>query len=131
MNFLTEKDDIDLWGDETIWSTDSYGEAGGGVNSRVNNKTGFNKGVQTVLIVNCNQISPCAYMHRHKLPSKPPVWTVMGNIEVENIMKNIKPIIKGEGRYIKNIQKVSTFYLQQLLQRGKEYRLAWARRIWC
>ena len=60
---------------------------------------------QTVLIGNVNIYRPYAYMHRHKLHRNPPGLTVMGNIEVNNIMEDLNPIIKGEGRDRNKISK--------------------------
>ena len=93
-----EGDDSDLCGDETIRVTDSCGESLSGVTDRVKNKPGVTKIGQTVLIGNVNRYRPYAYMHRHKLHRNPPGLTVMGNIEVNNIMEGLNPIIKVEGR---------------------------------
>ena len=85
-DFLTEEADLDLCGDEIIWATPSYCELGAGVTGRVKNNPGVNKVGQSVLLGNVTHIRQCSYMHRHKLHRKPPGWTVMGNIEVKNIM---------------------------------------------
>ena len=98
-----EEVDLDLCGDNISLSTDSYGETGVGVNGRVKNKPGETKIGRTILIGNVNSARLCAYMHRHKLHRKPPGWMVMDNIEVNNILEDIKPMIKGEGGYRKNL----------------------------
>ena len=62
VNFLTEEDNLDLCGDETIWSTDSYSEARAGVTISVNNKPVVTKWVQTVILSDVSHIRPRAYM---------------------------------------------------------------------
>ena len=101
MKVLAQEADLELCGDKTSWSTASYGDAGAGVTGRVKKKSGVTKGGQNVLISNVNHIKKPAYVQRHKLKSKPPGWTVMGNIEMKNIMKDLKTTIKEESRYRK------------------------------
>ena len=66
---------------------------GGGVTGRVKNKSGVTKGGQNVLLGNVNIISTHVYMHRQMIYRKPPDWKVMGDIEVENIMEYLNPMI--------------------------------------
>ena len=67
----------------------------------VKNKPVVTKGVQNFLLRNVNHISPRAYIHRHNLQMNSPGWMVMGNIEVENLMEDLNPMIQGEGIDIK------------------------------
>ena len=67
MIFLIEEAGIDLCGDDTIWNTALYGEAGVGVTGRVNIKPVVNKGDQTHHIGNSNSTIPREYMHRHNI----------------------------------------------------------------
>ena len=97
MNFLTKESYIYLCGENTIWDTASYGEAGSGVTGRLKNNPGVTKGGQTVLLVNLNNISLCAYIRRHKLHSNPPGCTVMGNIELNNHIEGLNPMIQKIG----------------------------------
>ena len=96
MNFLTKEAYIYLCGENTIWDTASYGEAGSGVTGRFKKNTGVTKGGQTVLLVNFNNISLCAYIRRHKLHSNPPGCAVMGNIELNNHIEGLNPVIQEE-----------------------------------
>ena len=75
----------------------SYSETGAVITSRFKNKPGGTKIGQTVLIGNENSSRLCAYMHRHEMHSNPPSWMMMGNIDVKNLMEDIKPMNKGEG----------------------------------
>ena len=68
-------------------------KAGAGVTGRVKNKSGVTKGGQNVLLGNVNIIRTHVYMHRQMLYMKPPDWKVMGDIEAENIMEYLKPMI--------------------------------------
>ena len=72
MQFLTEKSDIDLHGDETNRNTASYGELGSCVTVRFNKNIGVTKGYQAVIFSNVNCVRPCAYFRRHRLHRKPP-----------------------------------------------------------
>ena len=85
-----EEADFGLCGDKTFWATDSYGESGECVIGRVNNNHGVTKGGQTVFLRHFNRIGLHAYMHRHKLHMKIPVCTMMGKIEVKNLIEDIK-----------------------------------------
>ena len=65
----------------------------GQVTGRVNNKPVVTKGGQNFLLIYFNCISRCEYMQRKNIHRKSSVWVVMGNIEVNNIMGGIKPMI--------------------------------------
>ena len=104
MNYLTEENNYDLCGDSTSWYTDSRGETGSGVPCRVKNNPGLTKRCQNVLIRDANHIRPREYIHRKKLHRKLPGMTVMGNIDVKNLMEVLNHMIQGESRYLKNLK---------------------------
>ena len=90
----TQEADIDLFGDETIWATSSYGESGKGVTERVKNKLGVTKGGETVILRKFNHTRTHLYMHIHNMHWNPLGLTVMGNTEVNNIMEDLKTMIQ-------------------------------------
>ena len=55
------------------------------------------KGGKTVILINVNHIRPLAYIPGQNLHRNPLGWTVMGNSEVNNIMKDWNTSIQGEG----------------------------------
>ena len=56
VNILAEESGLNLQVNETIWDTESYGEAGLYVTGRVNKKPGLNKKGQTVIFSDVNHI---------------------------------------------------------------------------
>ena len=119
VNFLTEDDNLDLCGENIIWATVLYCEIGAGVTGRSKNKPGVTKGGQTFLHSDDHIMRPCAYIQRHHLNRRPSGWAVMGKIEVNNIMDDIKPTIQGEVVYIK-IFKDNTNYNLNNYFRGEK-----------
>ena len=45
INFLTKQSKLDIYGDDRIWATESYGEAGSGLTGIIANKPGITKSV--------------------------------------------------------------------------------------
>ena len=97
VNFITNNSKLDICGDETRWSTASYGEAGAGITGLIDNKTGITNGGQKVLVSDIHSVRMCAYSHRHKLHMNPPECNVWGKIEVKEIMEGMKLMAEGEG----------------------------------
>ena len=52
------------------------------------------KGGKTVLLGGVNCISTRTYMHINNLENNPSGWTVMGNIEMKNLMEDINLMIQ-------------------------------------
>jgi hypothetical protein len=96
VNAITKHAELDLCGDETTWGHGGFGEAGSGLVGRIMGKPGISKGGQIVMISDVNRIRPRAYVHRHKLHTKPPGWTTQGPSEVRKIMEMITPMVVGE-----------------------------------
>ena len=101
MNFFMKDSDIELHGDETIWATDSYSDTGAYVTASFNINHGLDRGVQYVILIDVNSHNSICIYCIHKLQRNPPGCTVMGNIEVKNLMEGQNPIIQGENRYRK------------------------------
>jgi hypothetical protein len=96
INSITKHAELDLCGDETTWGHGGFGEAGSGLVGRIMGKPGISKGGQIVMISDVNRIRPRAYVHRHKLHTKPPGWTTQGPSEVRKIMEMITPMVEGQ-----------------------------------
>ena len=96
VNALTKTAELDMTGDETTWGHGGFGEAGSGLTGRIQGKPGVSKGGQTVIVSDVHRIRPRAYIHRHKLYTKPAGWTAMGPYEVRLIMEKITPMVQGE-----------------------------------
>ena len=96
VNAISKHAELDLCGDETTWGHGGFGEAGSGLVGRIMGKPGISKGGQIVMISDVNRIRPRAYVHRHKLHTKPPGWTTQGPSEVRKIMEMITPMVEGQ-----------------------------------
>jgi hypothetical protein len=66
------------------------------ISKRIMGKPGISKGGQIVMISDVYGIRPCAYVHCHKLHTKPPGWTTRGPSKVRKIMEMITPMVKGQ-----------------------------------
>ena len=77
-NTITRNIELDLCGDETTWTTISFGEQGVGMVGRIVDKPGVSEGGQTVLLLDVHQICPCVYLHTHRVHEKPARWTHVG-----------------------------------------------------
>jgi hypothetical protein len=96
INQMTEFAESDQCGDETTWPHGGYGEAGSGLLGRIMGKPGVTKGGQIVVISDVHRMRPRAYIHRHKLHTKPTGWTASGPLEVKMMMEKILPMVQGE-----------------------------------
>jgi hypothetical protein len=96
LNAITAEAELDLSGDETTWGHGGFGEAGSGLIGRILNKPGITKGGQIVMISDVHRIRPRAYMHRHKLHTKPPGWTQQGPFEVKSLLETLNGLVEGE-----------------------------------
>jgi len=95
INSITEKADLDTCADETTWAFEGYGEAKSGLVVGIHEKPGVTKGGQTVVLSDISRCRPHAYLHRHKLHTHYTGF-VEGPNEVQMIMEQIKPLVKGE-----------------------------------
>ena len=48
------------------------------------------------MISDVHRMRPRAYIHRHKLHTKPPGWTAAGPLEVKMMTEKILPMVQGE-----------------------------------
>jgi hypothetical protein len=96
LNAITEEAELDLCGDETTWGHGGFGEAGSGLIGRILNKPGVTKGGQIVMISDVHRIRPRAFMHRHKLHTKPPGWTQQGPFELKSLLEKLNGLVEGE-----------------------------------
>jgi hypothetical protein len=96
INQMTEFAESDQCGDETTWPHGGFGEAGSGLMGRIMGKPGVTKGGQIVVISDVHRMRPRAYIHRHKLHTKPTGWTAAGPLEVKMMMEKILPMVQGE-----------------------------------
>jgi hypothetical protein len=95
VNAVSHKAELDICGDETTWAHGGYGEKGSGITGRVKNKP-ISKGGQVVIVSDVHRVRPRAYLHRHKVHTKPPGWTAMGPLEVHMILEKLRPMCVGE-----------------------------------
>ena len=87
---------IDLCGDDTIWATEIYSEAGHGLICQIFNKPSITKGSTKVLVSDIRRIRSCAYMRIQKSHVKPPVWNLWRNIGVKEITEVMKVMVERE-----------------------------------
>ena len=90
-----------MCGYNNSWDNASYSDPGSDVTGSDNKNHGVTKVGQPVLLSDVNSIGTCSYIHIHKLHINKPSWKVMGNIDMNNLLEHIKPMIQGEGRYRK------------------------------
>ena len=93
INAITKYADLDQCGDETTWAHGGYGESGTGLQGRITGKPGVTKGGQIVILSDAHRYRPRAYVHQHKLHSKPEGWNVMGQVEVRLICEKLQPMV--------------------------------------
>ena len=84
---------MDHCGDETTWAHGGYGESGTGLQGCITGKSGVTKGGHIVIVSDTHRYRPRAYVHRHKLHSKPDGWNVMGQVEVRLICEKLQPMV--------------------------------------
>ena len=102
INELSDQAELDQCGDETSIGHAGYAEPGSGISSRIMNKPGITKGMQTVIISDVHRNRPRAYLHRHKLHEDFPrhreeCWTATaGGREVRRILDALKPLVVSE-----------------------------------
>ena len=96
LNAITERAELDLFGDETMYGHMGFGEPGSGLVARIMGKPGICKGGQIVLVSDASRNRPRIYMHRHKCYEKYDGWNKQGPAEVRRLMETIMPRIKGQ-----------------------------------
>ena len=93
---MKNHDELHLCGDDSRCATASYFDTWAGVTDVIENKPDVKKAVQTIMIGCANSNRPCAYIQIHKLQKNLTGWTVMGQIEVNNLMDQLKPMVERE-----------------------------------
>ena len=88
---MTPGAELNLCGDETMYSHIGFREPGSGLVAQIMGKPGISKGSQIVLVTDLSQNCPQMYTHWHKCHKKDDGWNKQGPSEVQRLMEIITP----------------------------------------
>jgi hypothetical protein len=98
VNSVTRKAGLDLCGDETTYGHQGFGERGSGILTKIQGKPGITKGMQSVIVTDCDRIRPTAYLHRHKKHRQ--IFRQQGPNEVALLWEEqLRPLLSPDNKY--------------------------------